>query len=80
MYTCANITHICSRVLTQTYNARVPRNIAPCLSSSMLQRNVPEGKLFTREQSVGYLLAILDRLGMEDNGKFFAWDGKEIPF
>ena len=46
----------------------------------MLQRNVPEGKLFTREQSVGYMLEILDRLGMEDNGKFFAWDGKEIPF
>ena len=48
--------------------------------SKPFQRNVPEGKLFTRDQSVGYLLGVVDRVEMADNGKFFAWDGAQIPF
>ncbi|XP_064085621.1 C-signal-like [Macrobrachium nipponense] len=43
-------------------------------------KNVPEGKLFSRQQSVDYLMAIIDRVTFVDTGKYFAWDGSEIPF
>ncbi|KAJ4967532.1 hypothetical protein NE237_019381 [Protea cynaroides] len=48
--------------------------------SRPFQRNVPEGKLFTKEFSVEKLLSIIDRVKSNDNGKFFAWDGQEIPW
>jgi NAD(P)-dependent dehydrogenase (short-subunit alcohol dehydrogenase family) len=48
--------------------------------SRPFQRNVPEGKLFSTEQAVGQLLAIIDGLTPEDSGRFFAWDGSEIPW
>ncbi|XP_030551548.1 C-factor isoform X2 [Rhodamnia argentea] len=47
--------------------------------SKPFQRNVPEGKLFTKEYSVQKLLGIIDHAKIQDNGKFFAWDGQEIP-
>ncbi|XP_024022797.1 uncharacterized protein LOC21408632 isoform X2 [Morus notabilis] len=47
--------------------------------SRPFQRNVPEGKLFTKEYSVQKLLHIIDNVKSSDNGKFFAWDGQEIP-
>ncbi|XP_056175746.1 uncharacterized oxidoreductase C663.09c isoform X1 [Syzygium oleosum] len=47
--------------------------------SKPFQRNVPEGKLFTKEYSVPKLLGIIDHATIQDNGKFFAWDGQEIP-
>ncbi|CAA0832265.1 NAD(P)-binding Rossmann-fold superfamily protein [Striga hermonthica] len=48
--------------------------------SRPFQRNVPEGKLFTKEFSVEKLLSIIDNAKKSDNGKFFAWDGEEIPW
>lgn len=48
--------------------------------SKPFQRNVPEGKLFTKEYSVQKLLGIIDHAKIQDNGKFFAWDGQEIPW
>lgn len=48
--------------------------------SRPFQRNVPESKLFTREFSVGKLLNIINNVKLSDNGKFFAWDGQEIPW
>ncbi|KAG6382328.1 hypothetical protein SASPL_141973 [Salvia splendens] len=48
--------------------------------SRPFQRNVAEGKLFTKEFSVQKLLAIINSVKASDNGKFFAWDGKEIPW
>jgi len=48
--------------------------------SRPFQRNVPKGKLFTREFSVQKLLSIIDNVKKSDNGKFFAWDGQEIPW
>lgn len=44
------------------------------------QRNVPPGKLFTPQFSVNKLLSIIDSATIHDNGKFFAWDGQEIPW
>uniref|UniRef100_A0A2C9UKT5 Uncharacterized protein n=1 Tax=Manihot esculenta TaxID=3983 RepID=A0A2C9UKT5_MANES len=48
--------------------------------SRPFQRNVPEGKLFTKEFSVQKLLNIINNAKSHDNGKFFAWDGQEIPW
>lgn len=48
--------------------------------SRPFQRNVPDGKLFTPERAVNQLLAILDRVTPQDSGRFFAWDGSEIPW
>ncbi|KAM0951648.1 putative benzil reductase ((S)-benzoin forming) [Dioscorea sansibarensis] len=48
--------------------------------SRPFQRNVPENKLFTKEFSVQKLLNIIDNVKSSDTGKFFAWDGQEIPW
>lgn len=48
--------------------------------SRPFQRNVPDGKLFTREYSVQKLLHIINNTKKQDSGKFFAWDGQEIPW
>ncbi|KAL5578142.1 hypothetical protein UlMin_019841 [Ulmus minor] len=44
------------------------------------QRNVPKGKLFTKEFSVQKLLSIINNVKCHHNGKFSAWDGQEIPW
>jgi NAD(P)-dependent dehydrogenase (short-subunit alcohol dehydrogenase family) len=48
--------------------------------SRPFQRNVRPEKLFSPEQSAGYLLDVLDRLNPADSGGLFAWDGARIPF
>ncbi|CAN6465457.1 unnamed protein product [Victoria cruziana] len=48
--------------------------------SKPFQRNVAPGKLFTKEFSVQKLLSIISNAKLSDNGKFFAWDGQEIPW
>ncbi|KAI4297233.1 hypothetical protein L6164_037128 [Bauhinia variegata] len=48
--------------------------------SKPFQRNVPPDKLFTKEFSVQKLLTIINNTKIQDNGKFFAWDGQEIPW
>ncbi|KAG8385170.1 hypothetical protein BUALT_Bualt03G0014100 [Buddleja alternifolia] len=48
--------------------------------SKPFQRNVPKGKLFTKEFSVRKQLSIINNAKTSDNGKFFAWDGQEIPW
>ncbi|MEY8702650.1 SDR family NAD(P)-dependent oxidoreductase [Francisella philomiragia] len=46
--------------------------------SEPFQARVPQGKLFTPEYSASKLVEVLDDLKLEDSGKCFAWDGKEI--
>jgi len=48
--------------------------------SAPFQRRVPEGKLFSPAQSVGYMLSVIDRLTPVDTGGFFAWDGATIDY
>lgn len=43
-------------------------------------KGVPPEKLFSTEKSVSCLLAIIDKLTVEDSGKVLAWDGSQIPF
>jgi NAD(P)-dependent dehydrogenase (short-subunit alcohol dehydrogenase family) len=47
--------------------------------SKPFQRGVPEGRLFTPDQSAERLLAVVDGLEPEDSGGVFAWDGQRIP-
>ncbi|CAN1166325.1 Uncharacterized oxidoreductase C663.09c [Linum perenne] len=48
--------------------------------SKPFQKNLPKDKLFTKEFSAKKLLGIIDNTKVTDNGKFFAWDGQEIPW
>lgn len=48
--------------------------------SQPFQRNVPAGKLFTRERAARQLLEVIEGLGRDDSGGFFAWDGSPIPW
>ncbi|XP_062082178.1 uncharacterized protein LOC133788637 [Humulus lupulus] len=48
--------------------------------SRPFQRNVAKDKLFTKEFSAQKLLHIINNVKSSDNGKFFAWDGQEIPW
>ncbi|CAN0913121.1 Uncharacterized oxidoreductase C663.09c [Linum grandiflorum] len=48
--------------------------------SRPFQKNVAKDKLFTKEFSAQKLLGIIDNTKITDNGKFFAWDGQEIPW
>ncbi len=44
------------------------------------QRNVPSEKLFSVDQTVRQLLAVIDGLETKDNGNFFSWDGSQLPW
>lgn len=48
--------------------------------SAPFQRNVPAEQLFDPTRAAEQLLAVLDRCGSEESGRFFAWDGSEIPW
>lgn len=48
--------------------------------SKPFQKNIAKEKLFTKEYSVQKLLHIINNVKNNDNGKFFGWDGQEIPW
>ncbi len=48
--------------------------------SQPFQRNVPPEKLFTVDRTVSQLLQVIDGLQPQDSGKFFSWDGSELPW
>ncbi len=48
--------------------------------SGPFQANVPAAKLFSVEQTCGYLLNVIDDLTIQDSGGFFAWDGQRIEW
>ncbi len=48
--------------------------------SKPFQRNVSPEKLFPVERTVGQLLGVLRQLQPGDTGKFFSWDGSELPW
>ena len=56
-----------------------PGTVNTDLSSRYL-KNVDPAKVFTPEFSVDCLMNIINGLELKDNGKFFAWDGEEIPW
>lgn len=48
--------------------------------SKPFQSNVPEGKLFSPELSAQYMLAVLDKITPAESGRFWSWDGSELPW
>ena len=48
--------------------------------SRPFQANVAPDKLFSRERTVRQLLEVIDRLAPAATGRFYAWDGSEIPW
>ena len=48
--------------------------------SKPFHKFVPEDKLFSPEKASNYMLDVLFKQKPSDSGKFFAWDGKEIPW
>ncbi|MGV2988163.1 SDR family NAD(P)-dependent oxidoreductase [Vibrio sp. E150_011] len=48
--------------------------------STPFQRNVPKAKLFTTSYVATQLVTLLDTLSPADTGKFFSFDGSEIPW
>ncbi|XP_070540472.1 C-signal-like [Ptychodera flava] len=43
-------------------------------------KGVPKDKLFSTEYSVDCLMKIIDNLDSQQTGKYFSWDGQEMPF
>ncbi len=48
--------------------------------SKPFQSNVPQGKLFTPEDSAHKLLSVIDSASISDSGHLLDWAGKKIPF
>lgn len=48
--------------------------------SEPFKKNVPEGKLFTPEQTGHYLLNVLEQLTPDQTGSFFSWNGEQLPW
>ena len=48
--------------------------------SEPFQARVPEGQLQQPADSAARLLGVIDGLGPEDSGGFFAWDGTRLPW
>ncbi len=48
--------------------------------SQPFQKNVPPEKLFSVERTVDQLLAVMEKLQIEDSGQFFSWDGSRLPW
>jgi NAD(P)-dependent dehydrogenase (short-subunit alcohol dehydrogenase family) len=48
--------------------------------SKPFQGSVDAAKLFSPRYSAQRLLAVIDGLRREHSGRFFAWDGSEIPW
>lgn len=48
--------------------------------SAPFHKNMDTSKIFSAEDSASKLLHVLERLNPTDSGKFFAYDGQEIPF
>ncbi len=48
--------------------------------SKPFQRNVPPEKLFSTDRTAGQLLSVIDKLTPEKTGRFWSWDGTELPW
>lgn len=48
--------------------------------SEPFQAGLPDGQLRSADTAAASLLDVLSKLGAEDTGRFFAWDGEELPW
>ncbi len=47
--------------------------------SKPFQSNVPDGKLFSAEQSAGHMLNVIEGAKADQSGNVIDWDGKTVP-
>ena len=70
------------------YSRRCPQTIVLALHpgttdtrlSQPFQKNVPPDKLFAVEHTVNLLSKVIQQADIKDSGKFFNWDGSELPW
>lgn len=70
------------------YSRRCPQTLVALLHpgttdtdlSAPFQRNVPPEKLFPVERTVTQLMGVIEGLTAEDSGRFFSWDGSQLPW
>jgi len=48
--------------------------------SAPFQANVAIKKLFSADQTAALLIDVIDNLNSKNSGRFWNWDGKEIPW
>ncbi len=48
--------------------------------SKPFQTFINDKDIFTPKRSADYLINVLEKLTSEDSGKFFSWDGSELPY
>jgi NAD(P)-dependent dehydrogenase (short-subunit alcohol dehydrogenase family) len=48
--------------------------------SRPFQRNVDAKRLYTPKQTASRILAVIDGIGSDGSGRFYNWDGSEIPW
>jgi NAD(P)-dependent dehydrogenase (short-subunit alcohol dehydrogenase family) len=75
---------------TKTISIELKRHGCVCVSihpgttdtdlSKPFQKNVKPEKLFNRTFAVASMLNVVWDLGVNDTGKFYAYDGEEIPW
>jgi NAD(P)-dependent dehydrogenase (short-subunit alcohol dehydrogenase family) len=76
------------RTLALEWRRRLPRACVSLLHpgttatplSAPFQANVPPERLFSPSRAAAQLLTVLDGLGPEQSGGFWAWDGQPIPW
>lgn len=69
-----------SRTHPQAITAALHPGTVDSSLSAPFQRGVQPGKLFSPDQSAGYLLDVLDGLSPAESGGLFAWDGTRLPY
>jgi len=77
-------------MFTKTLSVEVKRHNTAVISihpgttdtdlSKPFQRNITSDKLFPVSKSVNIMLDVIWKAGLADTGKFFAYDGTEIPY
>lgn len=69
-----------SRVSKKTIVVALHPGTTDTQLSKPFQQNVPPEKLFSTSRCSQQLLSVIEGLTIDDSGKFFSWDGSELPF
>lgn len=56
-----------------------PGTVATPLSAPF-RTGLPEGQVRTPARAAADLVALMDRIGPAQSGRFYAWDGREVPW
>ncbi|ORX92445.1 cell-cell signaling protein csgA-like protein [Basidiobolus meristosporus CBS 931.73] len=77
-----------TRTLSREFNNRKRKSLAVSLHpgtvdtglSAPFQANIAKSSLFTPDVAANHLFQVLQQLSARHNGRFLAWDGKEIEY